>query len=139
MPAKVLKASATLRMRTPADDAAWITRYQAATEQLKSMGSSVQAGGSVEEAVGAGEAARRPELVEVAPGASGLGQSGDDGREPRPATRILEAVEAREVATSAHDAGQVDVVETRNVEETPRDVGQEEELRELQEQEEPQR
>jgi hypothetical protein len=119
-------------MRTPAYDAAWIARYRAATERLKSTGSSVQAGGSVEGAVRAGEVARWPKLVEAAPGASRLGQSGGNGRELGPATRIPEAVEAREVATSARDVGQADVVETRNVEETPQDAGQEKELWELQ-------
>jgi hypothetical protein len=38
-PAKALKASTTLRMRTPADDAAWLARYRAAMERLKSTGS----------------------------------------------------------------------------------------------------
>jgi hypothetical protein len=127
-PAKVLKASTALKMRTPADDAAWLARYRATTERLKSTGSSVQAGGSVGEAVGAWEAARWPKLVEATLGASGLGQSRGDSHEAGPATRISEAVEAREVATSARDTGQVDVVEIRNMEETPQDMGQEEEL-----------
>jgi hypothetical protein len=56
-PTKALKASAALRMRTPADDVAWIARYRAATEQLKSKESSVQADERAGEDVGAGEAA----------------------------------------------------------------------------------
>jgi hypothetical protein len=79
-PAKALKASTTLRMRTPADDAAWLARYRAAMERLKSTGSFVQASESIGEAVGAKEAARRPKLVEAALGASRHGQSGGDGR-----------------------------------------------------------
>jgi ubiquitin len=103
-----------LSMQTPADDAAWLARYRATTEQLKSTGSSVQAGGSVEEAVGAEEAARQPELVEAAPNATGLGRSRGDGHEPGLTVRTLETVEATEAATSAHDAGQADVEGTRN-------------------------
>jgi hypothetical protein len=34
-PVKVLKSGAALMMRTPGDDAAWVTRYQAATERLR--------------------------------------------------------------------------------------------------------
>jgi hypothetical protein len=33
-PIKALKSGAALMMRTPADDAAWVARYQAATERL---------------------------------------------------------------------------------------------------------
>jgi hypothetical protein len=100
MPAKALKDSAVLRMQTPADDAAWIERYQVVTERLKSKESTVQASGSAEKGVGAGDAARRPKLVEDALGASGFGQSEDDGRESGSTTRVPETVEAREVATS---------------------------------------
>jgi hypothetical protein len=119
MPANVLKASAALRMRTPADDAAWITRYRAVTERLKLMGSSIQAGASVEEDIGTEEAARRPELVEAAPGASRLGRFGGDGHEQGSTVGTLEAIEAEEATTSARDVGQADVVETRNMGETP--------------------
>jgi hypothetical protein len=34
-PAKALKASAALMMRTPADAAAWVTKYLAVPEWLK--------------------------------------------------------------------------------------------------------
>jgi hypothetical protein len=95
-------------------------------ERLKSTESSVQASGSVEEAVGAEEATRQPELVEAASDATRLGWSGGDGCELGSTMRTLETVEAMVAATSACDVGQADVVETRNVEETPRDVGQEE-------------
>jgi hypothetical protein len=135
-PVKALKARIALRMRTSTDDAAWIARYQAAMERLKSTGSSIQGDASVEEAVGAGEATRRPELVEAAPSASELGRFGGNGREQGLTVGTLEAIEAIEAATSARDARQADVVETRNVEETPRDAGQEEELSEPQEERE---
>jgi hypothetical protein len=42
--------------------------------------------------------------------------------------RTLETIEANEVVTSAHDAGQADVGETRSVVETPQDAGKEEEV-----------
>jgi hypothetical protein len=85
-------------MWTPADDATWLARYRAATERLKLEGSSVPTGGSAEEAVGVGEAARRSELVEAAPDTTGSGQSGGDSLEPGSVLRTkgtVEAVEAR--------------------------------------------
>jgi hypothetical protein len=78
-------------MPTPADDAAWIARYQAVTERLKAKESTVRADTSVEEDVRARDTAQRSELVKVVPGVIGLSQS--------------ETVEATEAATSAHDAG----------------------------------
>jgi hypothetical protein len=78
--------------------------------------------------VGARDAAQQSELVEVAPGATGLGQSGGDGREPGSTTRTLETVEVGEAATSVRDAGQADVEETRNVGETLRDARREGEV-----------
>jgi hypothetical protein len=55
-PAKALKASAALLMRTPTDDAAWVTKYQAVTERLKTKESTIQAGASAKEDVGAEDA-----------------------------------------------------------------------------------
>jgi hypothetical protein len=127
-PAKALKASTMLRTRTPTDDATWLARYRVVTERLKSMGSFVQAGESVEGAVGAEEAARRPELVEVAPDATGLGQSGGDDSKPGSTMRTLETVEAIEAATAAHNARKVDVGETRNAGKAPQDAGKEGEV-----------
>jgi hypothetical protein len=101
--AKALKANVALRMRTLANDASWLARYRAVMERLKSVGSSVQVGGSIEEAVGAREAARRPELVEAGPDATELCQSREDGREPRSNVRTLEIVEVIEAATSVRD------------------------------------
>jgi hypothetical protein len=101
---------------------------QGTRRRLKSTGSSVQAGGSVKEAVGAKEAARRPELAEAAPDATGLGRSRGDGRGPGSTVRTLETVEATEAATSAHDIGQADVEGTRNAGEAPRDAGKEGEV-----------
>jgi hypothetical protein len=67
-------------------------------------------------------------LVEAAPSAIGLGWSGGDGREPGSTARTLETVEATYVATSARDAGRVDVEETRNMVETPHDAEREGEV-----------
>jgi hypothetical protein len=47
-----------LMMRTPIDDAAWIAKYQVATEQLKAKESTVHAGVSTKEDVRAGDAAQ---------------------------------------------------------------------------------
>jgi hypothetical protein len=66
-------------MQTPADDAAWIPRYQAATERLKAKEFVVQASASAEEDIGAGDAAQQSESVEAAPGATGLGRTRGDG------------------------------------------------------------
>jgi hypothetical protein len=92
-------------MPTSADDAAWIARYQAATERLKAKESTVRADTSVEEDVRARDTAQRSELVKVASGVIGLSQSEGDGRESRSSTRTLETVKATEAATSAPDAG----------------------------------
>jgi hypothetical protein len=54
-PAKALKASVVLMMRTSADDAAWIAKYQAVMERLKAKESTVQADASAEEDVKASE------------------------------------------------------------------------------------
>jgi hypothetical protein len=45
-PIKVLKFGAALMMRTPADDAVWVTRYQVATERLKTKEAAAKAGAS---------------------------------------------------------------------------------------------
>jgi hypothetical protein len=119
MPAKALKAGAALRMRMLADNAAWIARYQAATERLKAKESAVQAGASAEEDVEAGDATQQYESVEAAPGATELGRSRGDGQELGSTLRTLEIIETEEATTSARDAGQADAEDTRNVGETP--------------------
>jgi hypothetical protein len=53
-PIKALKSGAALMMRTLADDAAWVVRYQAATEWLKMKEAAAKAGAS---------ARRSPDLV----------------------------------------------------------------------------
>jgi hypothetical protein len=56
-PAKALKASAALMMRTPTNDAAWITRCHAAIERLKVKEAVAKAGVSAQEGVEVGDAA----------------------------------------------------------------------------------
>jgi hypothetical protein len=41
---KALKSGAALMMRTPADDAAWVVRYQTTTEWLKTREAAAKAG-----------------------------------------------------------------------------------------------
>jgi hypothetical protein len=104
-PAKVLKASTALIMWTPADDAAWVAKYQAVTEWLKVKEAVVKAGAGAERGAGVGDTAWQPESVEVAPGTTGLSRSGGDGQEPGSTTWTLETIEAGEAATSASDVG----------------------------------
>jgi hypothetical protein len=134
MPAKALKASAALIMLTPADDAAWVAKYQVVMERLKAKEAIIKAGAGNEGGTRVGDTAQRSESVEAAPGATGVGRSVGDGQEPRSTTRTLETVEAREAATSARDAGQAGAEQTRNVVETPWDVGKEEEPQQHQQQ-----
>jgi parvulin-like peptidyl-prolyl isomerase len=58
-PAKALKVGAALMMRMLANDAAWVTRRQAATERLKAKEAAIKAGASAQEGAGVGDAARR--------------------------------------------------------------------------------
>jgi hypothetical protein len=130
-PAKALKASAALMMQTPANDATWIARYQAATERLKAKESTIQAGARAKEDIRAEDSTQQSELVESSLGTTGLGRFRGDGQEPGSTTRTLETIKGGDAATSTHDAGLADVEETREVMETPRDAGREEELLEL--------
>jgi hypothetical protein len=60
-PIKALKSGAALMMQTPADDAAWVAKYQAATERLKTKEAAANAGASAQEVARVGDAAREPE------------------------------------------------------------------------------
>jgi hypothetical protein len=62
-------------MRTPADNAAWVARCQATTEQLKAKEAAVKAGTSTLEGDEAGDTTQEPGRVEAAralPGSMGL-------------------------------------------------------------------
>jgi hypothetical protein len=43
-PVKALRSSAALMMRTAADDAAWVAKYQAAAERLRLQEAAAQSG-----------------------------------------------------------------------------------------------
>jgi hypothetical protein len=59
-------------MRTPVDDVAWVTRYQAAMERLKTKEAAAKAGASAQEVAELGDATREPEPVEAARGGARL-------------------------------------------------------------------
>jgi hypothetical protein len=86
-PVKVLKFGAALIMRTPADDAAWVAKYQAATEWLKMKEAAAKVGASAQEVARVGDAVREPEPVEAAPGSARLDVPGVGGLEPGSTTR----------------------------------------------------
>jgi hypothetical protein len=112
-PVKALKSGSTLIMRTPADDTAWVTKYQAATERLKTKEAAAKAGASAQEVAGVGDAAREPELVEAALGGAGLDVPGVGGLELGSTMRTQATIEAGEAKTSIHDAGQADIEKSK--------------------------
>jgi hypothetical protein len=137
-PIKALKSGAALMMQTPTDDAAWVAKYQAATEQLKTKEATAKAGLSAQEVARFGDAAREPEPVEAAPGYTRLDVPVVGGLEPGSTTRILVTVEAGKAETSICDAGRADVEKIKEVVEALPDAGKEKEQPELQpEREEP--
>jgi hypothetical protein len=112
-------------MQTLADDAAWVARYQAATERLKTKEAAAKAGASAQENAGVGDATREPEPVEAAPGGARLDVPSVGGPEPRSTTRTQATIEAVEAEASIHDAGRADVEESREVVEASLDAGKE--------------
>jgi hypothetical protein len=137
-PVKALKSGAALIMWMPTDDAAWVTKYQATTERLKTKEVTAKAGASAQEVAGVGDAVREPGPVEAAPGSARLDVPGVGGPESGSTTRTLVTVEAGKAKTSIRDAGRADVEKSREVVEAPPDVGKEAEQPELQpEREEP--
>jgi hypothetical protein len=59
-------------MQMPTDDAAWVTRYHAATERLKMKEAAAKVGASAQEVAELGDATREPEPVEATPGGARL-------------------------------------------------------------------
>jgi hypothetical protein len=112
-------------MRTPADDAAWVARYQAATERLRTMEAAAKAGVSGQEVNDLGDAMRETEPVEVVPGGARLEVSGVGGSEPGSTVMTEATVEAVEAKTSVRDAGRADVKKSREVVEAPPEAGKE--------------
>jgi hypothetical protein len=92
-------------MRTPADDVAWVTRYQVATERLRTKEAATKAGASAQEVAGFGDATWEPEPIEAAPGGARLEVPGIGGSEPGSTVTTQAIVEAIEAETAVHDAG----------------------------------
>jgi hypothetical protein len=124
-PVKALKSGAALIMRTPADDVAWVARYQAATEWLKPKEAATKVGVSAQEVAGVGDAMWEPEPVEAAPSGARLDMLGVGGPELRLTARTQATVEAVEAKPSIRDAGQAVVEESREVVAAPPDAGKE--------------
>jgi hypothetical protein len=57
-PVKALRLGAAVIMRTTADDAAWVGKYQAAVERLKLREAAAQTGASTQEVIGSGSITR---------------------------------------------------------------------------------
>jgi hypothetical protein len=127
-PVKALKSGAALMMRTPADDAAWVAKYQAATKRLKTK----EVGASAQEVTRVGDATREPEPVEAASGCARLNVPSIGGPEPGSTTRTLETVEAGKAVTFVRDARWADVEKIKEVVEALLDARKEEEQPELQ-------
>jgi hypothetical protein len=125
-PVKALKSGAALMMRMPADDTAWVAKYEAATEWLKTKEAVAKAGASAQEVARVGDAAQEPEPVKAAPGCARLDVPGIGGLEPGSTTRTLETVEAGKAETSIRDARRADVEKIKEMVEAPPDVGKEE-------------
>jgi hypothetical protein len=107
-PVKALKSGAALMMWTPAA-AAWVARYQAMTERLRTREATAKAGASTQEVAGPGDAARKPKPVEAVPGGARLEVPGIGGLEPGSTMMTQVTIEAAKAETSVRDAGRVDV------------------------------
>jgi hypothetical protein len=118
-PTNVLKAGAALVMRTLADNAVGVARYQATAERLKAKEAVTKGGASAQEGVGIGNAAQETRQVKAALGATRFDGSRSGGQEPGSTMGTPETVEAGKAKTSTQDAGQADVKKTKEVVETP--------------------
>jgi hypothetical protein len=112
-------------MWTPADDAAWVARYQVATERLRTREAAAKVGVSAQEVAGPGDATRKPEPVEAVPGGARLEVPGVGGSEPGSTAITQATVEAAEAETSVHDAGRAIVEASGEVAEALPDAGKE--------------
>jgi hypothetical protein len=112
-------------MWMPADDAAWVTRYQAATERLRTREAAAKAGASVQEVAGPGDAARELEPVEVVSSGARLKVPDAGGSEPGSIVTTQATIEATKAETSVCDVGRGDVKKSREVVEAPPEAGQE--------------
>jgi hypothetical protein len=111
--------------RTPADDAAWVARYQATTEQLRTREDVAKARASAQEVTGPGDAAREPEPVESVLGGARLKVPGAGRSKPGSTAMTQATVEAAKTETSVRDAGRAEVEKSREVVEAPPEAVQE--------------
>jgi hypothetical protein len=112
-------------MQTPADDAAWVARYQAATERLRTREAATKAGVSAQEVTDPGDATWEPEPVEAVPGGARLEVLNISRSEPGSTVTTHATIEAAEAETSIRDAGRADVEKSREVVEAPPEAGKE--------------
>jgi hypothetical protein len=124
-PVKALKSGAALIMRMSADAAAWVTKYQATMDWLKTKDATAKAGASTQEVTKVGDVVRELEPIEAAPGGARLDVPGVGGPEPRLTMRTQATIEAGEAETSIRDAGWADVEESREAVEAPPDARKE--------------
>jgi hypothetical protein len=124
-PVKALKSGTVLMMRMPTDDVAWVTRYQAATERLRTKEAAAKVGAGAQEVAGPGDTMRELEPVKAVPGGARLEVPSVGGSEPRSTAMTQATVEAAEDETSVYDVGRVDVEELREVVEALPEVGKE--------------
>jgi hypothetical protein len=123
-PVKALRSGAVVIMRTAADDAAWVAKYQAAAERLKLREAATQMGASAQEVTGSGSVVRGSGPAEAVPGDVGLEVPGTGGSEPGSTTMTQATVEA-EGDTFVRDTGRVDAEKSKEVVEVPPEAGQE--------------
>jgi hypothetical protein len=90
-------------MRTAADAAAWVVKYQAVIERLKLWEVAAKAGAGALEVTGSGVTVRGSGPVEAVPGDAGLEVLGAGGLEPGSTAMTQATVEAAEAETSVHD------------------------------------
>jgi hypothetical protein len=112
-------------MRTPADDAARVARYQATTERLKTKEAAAKAGARAQEVAKLGDAVQELESVEAAPGRARLDVPGVGGPEPGSTVTTQATVEVIKAKTFVRDTGRADVEESREVVEALLEAGKE--------------
>jgi hypothetical protein len=112
-------------MRTPADDAARVARYQATTERLKTKEAAAKAGARAQEVAKLGDAVQELESVEAAPGSARLDVPGVGGPEPGSTVTTQATVEVIKAKTFVRDTGRADVEESREVVEALLEAGKE--------------
>jgi hypothetical protein len=83
-------------MRTAADDAAWVTKYQAAAEQLRLRDSAAKAGASAQEVTSFGVTVQGSGPAEAVAGDAGLEVPDAGGSEPGSTATTQATVEAAE-------------------------------------------